>query len=217
MTLLTGRRHISELPVFDFLIVMTIGSVVGADIAEPDISHSLIIFSIILILILQYLYGLIILKSRKLGKLLTFGPTVIIQNGEFIKKNLNRLKYSIDTILTMLREKDVFDLNEIEFAIIESTGKLSVLKKASYTNVTAKDLNIVKEDSGIQIPVIVESKVYEDNLKLFNLDKAWLKQKLSEQGITNTSDVFYAAINKQKKLYATTGTTKGMPVLEIRH
>lgn len=217
VTLITGRRHISELPVFDFLIILTLGSVVGADIAQPDISHKMIIFSTVLIIALQYLYGLIIIKSRKIGKLITFGPTVIIQNGNFIKKNLDRLKYSIDTILTLLREKEIFDLNEVEYAIIESTGKISVLKKSSYLALTTSDIGIIKEDKAIPIPVIVEGKVYEENLKVFKLNKEWLNTKLTENNISNVNEVFYASINKTQELYISKYNDNNLPVLEIRH
>ena len=155
MTLLTGRRKIGEIPVFDFLVVITLASVVGADIADPEIKHLPTAYAVVLIILMQYLYGALITKNRKLGKLLTFEPVVVIENGQFVKSSLKRLKYSVDTILTMLREKDVFDLNEVEFAVMESTGQLSVLKKSQYQPITAKEIKLNTDYKGLSIPLIV--------------------------------------------------------------
>ncbi len=216
-TLISGRRHLSELPVFDFLVIITLGSIVGADIAEPDIPHLPVAYSIILITIIQFFYGKIILKNRKIGRLLTFEPIVVIQNGEFIKPNLDKINYSIDTILTLLREKDIFYLNEIDFAVIESTGNISVLKKTKFDNVTKEDMNISGTYKGIPLTVIIEGKVCESNLSALNLDITWLNDNLSIQNIHSISEVFYACVDKANNLYATKTLTSTLPINDIKH
>lgn len=125
-TLFMGKRAIGELPVFDFLIVIILGALVGADIAEPDIKHLPTAFAIIAIGIFQRIVTRWKISNHKIGRLLTFEPTVVLQNGKFVNKNLKKIRYSIDNILQMLREKDVFDINEVETAIIEANGALSV-------------------------------------------------------------------------------------------
>lgn len=197
MTLITGRRKIGEIPVFDFLVVITLASVVGADIADPKIEHLSTAYAVVVIIFMQYLYGLIIMKNRKYGKLLTFEPVVVIENGQFVKYNLKKLKYSVDTILMMLREKDVFDVSEVEFAVIESTGLLSVLKKSQYQPISAKEININTEYKGLSIPLIVEGEIYGQNLDNLNLSKDWLMERLKKNNISSEKSVFFAAINTE--------------------
>jgi uncharacterized membrane protein YcaP (DUF421 family) len=217
MTLITGRRKIGEIPVFDFLVVITLASVVGADIADPEIKHLPTAYAVILIILMQYIYGALIVKNRKLGKLLTYEPVVENENGQFVKSSLRRLKYSVDTILTMLREKDVFDLNEVEFAVIESTGQISVLKKSQYQPITAKEIKLNTEYKGLSIPLIVEGNVYEENLSKLNLSKDWLVTKLKEKNINSVDSVFFAAINTDGQLYISQGLENTKDIHDLRH
>lgn len=176
ITLFMGKRTIGEFPVFDFLIIVTLGAVVGADIADPNIKHLPTIITMIGIGILQRIVANLKISNRKIGRLLTFEPTVVIQNGKFLDKNLKKIRYSIDNILQMLREKNIFDINEVETAVVEANGALSVLKKPQKNSVTLEDMKIVKTTSAISFPVIMEGKIYSDILRDFNLNEAWLEQ-----------------------------------------
>ncbi|MFC3041093.1 DUF421 domain-containing protein [Virgibacillus xinjiangensis] len=201
ITLFMGKRAIGELPVFDFLIVVTIGAVVGADIADPDIQHIPTAIAIIAIGLLQKVVAKWKISNRKVGKLLTFEPTIVVQNGKLLNKNLQKVHYSIDNILQMLREKDVFDVSEVETAIIEANGSLSVLKKPKKSTVTIEDLRLTKNASSLSLPVIMEGKIYTNTLKEFNLTEDWLDQQLSNQGITQLDHVFFASLNRNHELY----------------
>lgn len=204
LILKTGRRKIGELPVYDFLSIIVIGSVIGADISEPDIPHLPMLFSVVLIVALQYLVSRLLVHHKKIARKLTFGPTIIIRNGQFIKDNMDRLKYSIENVLMALREKDVFDLNEVEFAIIEGSGGISVLKKPQFSPLTPSDLNIKAAAKGLSVPLIREGTVYDDNLEQLRLNRPWLASQLEQTGIHDFSEVFYADINSDGKLYVST-------------
>ncbi len=151
-----GKRSIGELPIFDFLIVLTLGSVVGADIADPEIKHTHTVIAIISIGILQRMVARIKISNRKMGRVLTFEPTIVIQDGKLLRENLKEIRYSIDNILQMLREKDIFDVNEVETAIIESSGNLSVLKKPEKRFATLESIGQISSSSSIALPVIME-------------------------------------------------------------
>ncbi|SDQ10384.1 Uncharacterized membrane protein YcaP, DUF421 family [Virgibacillus subterraneus] len=217
VTIFMGKRAIGELPIFDFLIIVTLGAVVGADIADPNIHHLPTAFAIIAIAILQKIVAKWKISNRKIGKLLTFEPTIVIQNGKLLHKNMKQMRYSIDNILQMLREKSVFDLNEVETAIIEANGSLSVLKKASNHSVTAQDLGIVKTTSSITFPVIVEGNIYTNVLYSLKLDESWLMEQLASRNIDNLDDVFYASINYQHELQISLMEEQGTEVPPIRH
>lgn len=201
LVLKTGRRKIGELPVFDFLAIIILGNVVGADIADPEVPHLPTVFSVILIIGIQYSISYISIRNRKFGSIVTFDPTVVIQNGKFVKSNLKRLRYSIENILMYLREKGIFDLNEVEFALVEDSGNISVQKKSEYQPLTPSDMNISTKYKGLSYPLILDGAVHENNLKKLNLSKEWLMRQLKNNGINSIDDAFYVDINTEGKLY----------------
>ncbi|WP_409252999.1 DUF421 domain-containing protein [Bacillus sp. SCS-153A] len=201
ITIYMGKRAIGELPIFDFLIILTLGSVVGADIAEPKVQHLPTVAAIIAIGILQKSVSKLKIANRKIGRLLTFEPTVVIQNGKLLRKNLKQIQYSVDNVLQMLREKDVFDINDVETGIIESSGALSIYKKTQKQTATAGDLGIIQPSKGISVPVIMEGTIYQNVLRQYNVNDNWLKQQLKSKGIHDTNEVFFAAINKNLDLH----------------
>lgn len=216
-TLFMGKRAIGEIPVFDFLVVIILGAVVGADIADPNIEHFPTIMTIIFIGIFQRVIANWKIANRKIGRLLTLEPTVVIQNGKFIDKNLKEIRFSIDNILQMLREKNVFDINEVETAIIEGNGALSVLKKSQKNSVTREDMNIVNTPSSISFPVIIEGNIYSEVLRSFNVTEAWLIQQLSEQGIIDKNSVFFASINHNLELHISLRNENHPTIPPIKH
>lgn len=201
LVLKTGRRKIGELPVYDLLSLIVIGSVIGADIAEPNIPHLPTLFAVVLIIALQYWVSYLLINNKKIARKITFGPTVIIQNGQFIKSNMKRLKYPVENILMLLREKGIFDLNEIEYAILEGSGNLSVLKNPQSLPLTPSDINLKPDARGLPIPLITDGKVHDSNLQQLKHDRAWLASQLAQAGIHNFSEVFYADCDMQGRLY----------------
>lgn len=201
ITIFMGKRAIGELPIFDFLIILTLGAVVGADIADPNIKHIPTAFTIIVIGLFQRFVANWKIKNRKIGKLITFEPTLVVQDGKLLKGNIKRIRYSIDNVLQMLREKNAFDLSEVELAIIEANGALSVLKKPEKQIPTKEDLGIVNTNPGISFPVVMEGEILGNTLKYFGLNENWLKNQLAQRGIINYQHIFYATINQKHELH----------------
>lgn len=200
ITIFMGKRAIGELPIFDFLIIVTLGAIVGADIADPSINHIPSAAAILVIGLLQRLVARWKISSRKVGRLITFEPTVVVQNGTFLVKNIKKIRYSIDNILQMLREKDVFDVKEVETAVVEANGALSVLKKPEKNAVTAEDIGINKK-SLLAFPVVIEGEVYSSVLSHLNVDEIWLGTKLAEVDIDDISNIFFASITQQLDIH----------------
>ncbi|GAA0465268.1 DUF421 domain-containing protein [Alkalibacillus silvisoli] len=201
LTIYMGKRTIGEIPVFDFLIIVSLGSIVGADLADPSISHIYTAVAIIAVALLQKIITKASIANRKFGRLVTFEPTVVVQNGQLLRKNMKNIDYSIDNILQLLRESNVFDLNEVKTAIIEPSGKISVLKKSSQTPVTRSDLNITITTADIALPVVVEGKVYSNVLEDLGLNQNWLQNQLDLRGINQIDEIFYAAVNHKHELH----------------
>jgi len=208
-----GKRSIGELPVFDFLVILALGAVVGADIADPKVEHLHTAVAIVLIGLLQRGVSILAIKVRKFGKMITFEPTVVIHNGGLIEENLKKVRYSIDNILQMLREKDTFSLDEVELAVLEANGRLSVYKKPLKTPVTVEDLGLVKKEKGLAYPLIVDGIVVEKVLSYMNKDILWLEEQLRLKKV-NVEDVFFASINEDLQLKISNINSSEIPPLQ---
>lgn len=198
-----GKRSIGELPVFDFLVVLVLGSVVGADIADPKIDHIHTVVAMIAIAVLQKLIIYFKLRYRKFGHLVTFEPTVVVYKGEFLIKNLKQINYSIDNVLQMLREKDVFQLKDVEMAIVEANGRLSVSLVPERKTVTLSDMKITAKEPDYEIPLILDGEIQEEALQRLNKNIAWLQGELTAKQVKDKSTVFYAGLNSKGDLNLT--------------
>ncbi|MCG1022413.1 DUF421 domain-containing protein [Sutcliffiella horikoshii] len=215
VTLFMGKRSIGELPVFDFLVILTLGSVVGADIADPNVHHLPTVGAIIAIALLQKLIAWWKMQNHKVGRLLSFEPTLVIYEGQFHIKNMRKISYSIDNILQMLREKDVFRLEDVHFALIEANGELSVKLKPEKELVKKEDLQSAQLKPSFEYTVIMDGRIQQQALEHLGLDEAWLREELLKGDIVNMQDVFYAAINEENRLNITMrnpGYTKSIPI-----
>ncbi|WP_059106040.1 DUF421 domain-containing protein [Shouchella shacheensis] len=173
LALVMGKRAIGEMPVFDFLVVVILASVVGADIADPNIHHGPTILAIIAICLLQRLVSTLAIRYRPFGKRITFEPTVVIEDGKILTRNLKALRYSVDNVLQMLRGEGVFHLSDVQLAIIEASGELSVLKKPAKDTPTSEQLSIqVPEKAPLSYPLIIDGKVQKEMLQKFGLTES---------------------------------------------
>lgn len=185
-----GRRSIGEMPVFDFLVVLSLGSVVGADIAEPKIEHIPTAFAILVIGLVQKLFSYWVIRYRRFGKLVTFEPIIIIYEGKLVHKNLKKSKYSVDNIFQLLRENQIFDPSTVKLAIIEGSGNLSILEEAKAST------------TSISYPVIREGVIEEHILSTFGLDEVWLYAQLEQQQL-DLKNIFVATIDDKHQLHCT--------------
>ncbi|PYZ96308.1 DUF421 domain-containing protein [Alteribacter lacisalsi] len=201
-----GRRAIGELPVFDFLIIITLGSVTGADIADPDIDHLPTAVAIAGIGVLQRITASWKIKNRSFGRLITFEPVIVIKDGKFLQKNLKSIRFTIDNVLQMLREKDVFDPGEVDMAVVEASGSLSVLKKEQKLTPAFEDLELRKASPSLSFPLIVEGTVYPSVLDHTGLSEQWLDDQLTVLNIHSTEEVFFASVNEKGELHVSRNT-----------
>lgn len=201
-TAFMGRRSIGELPVIDFIVAITIGSVVGADIADPSIPHGPTIMMVVLIGITQYAVTLLKRKIDIIRDLTTLTPTVIIEKGRFLTHNIARIRYTVNDILPMLREQEIFNLSEVELAVIEPSGKLSVLKIPEVRPVNLKDMGRTPPPEAIPLLLIADGKIVPNALEHSNRDREWLDRELQKLGYTEVEAVYLAALESDGSFYA---------------
>jgi uncharacterized membrane protein YcaP (DUF421 family) len=196
-----GKRPIGRLPVFDFLVIIVMGAVVGADVADPAVPHGPTAFAVIILGLLQLTVRKLVLRWRPLGRMLTFEPTVVIQDGQLRPEALRSIDYTIDEVLMFARGQGVFDLSEVEYAVVEPNGSLSVLKRIEHSPVTVGSLQVVAESSGLPREIILEGRVRPGELDRAGLTRQDLEDELRRQGYQSPGEVFYGSINARGEWY----------------
>jgi len=200
LTRLIGRKLLSQMSFFDFVIGITIGTIAGAYVTTTIKGHWVLVSPVFLTAATITL-GFLTIKSLSFRKIVEGEPVVLIQNGKILEENLFKLRYHLDDLEMQLRSKDIFDLNQVEFAVLEAHGQISVLKKSQYLPLTPKDMQISTNYQGLASEIIKDGQVIEQNLKQNNLSLDWLFQELNRQKINKISDVFYANLNTDGTLY----------------
>jgi uncharacterized membrane protein YcaP (DUF421 family) len=198
-----GKRSIGELPVFDFLVVLVLGAVVGADIADPSINHIHTVVAMIAIALLQKLIIYLKMRYRKFGRLVTFEPTVVVYKGEMLVKNLKKINYSIDNVLQMLREKDVFVMSDVEMAVIEANGRMSLSLMPEKKAVTLSDIGKTPGDMQYEIPIILDGEIQQETLRKLGKSEKWVRQQLTARQVADEHSVFYAGVGTNGDLNIT--------------
>ncbi|APC81304.1 TPA: DUF421 domain-containing protein [Clostridium botulinum] len=135
------------------------------------------------------------IKSINFRKLIDGDPIVLISNGKLLDYNLKKVKITINTLMMELREKDIFNVDDVAFAIIETDGELTILPKANKQPITTGDLNISTNTNGLMRDIIIDGKIMCDNLERTNHDEQWVRQQLKNHNIYNVEEVFYAGLN----------------------
>lgn len=200
-TRILGKQQISQLTLFDYVVGITIGSTASTlttDLTSRAWPHWVGLFTwTTLCLVLQF----ITLKSKAAEKYLDGEPTIVITNGKILEKSMKKYRYTIGDLLEQLRDKGIFDLDEVAYAVLEKDGQLSILKKPEYDPVTPKDLKLETSTASIDLEVIYDGSILQDNLVSINRNERWLMTRLKKQGINDAAEVFLATYNASSGLH----------------
>ncbi|CUU48619.1 YetF domain-containing protein [Clostridium beijerinckii] len=196
-----GRKLISQMTFFDFVVGVSMGSLVANAMVDPSNSSSTSVISLIAISILTIAVAFINTKSFNFRKLTDSEPITIVENGKIVEENMKNTRMTVSELMMKMREKNAFSLADVEFAIMETDGQLSVLPKADKKPLTPAQMNIKTTSEGLMKDVIIDGNIMNENLKSTGMDENWLNSELKKQGIQNISDVFYAGVYANKKLH----------------
>lgn len=199
-----GRKQISQLTYFDYVVGITIGSIAAAASVDKHITMFEGIFSILIWGALTIFISEIALKNIKFRLLIDSEPLMIIDKGKVIYKNMKKAKYNMGDLLMQLRVKDIFNITDVEIAVLEPDGKLSVLKKADKTFVTLSDMNIKSPKIGMMIDLILNGKILSSHLALIQKDENWVMAQLKAKNINNINEVIYTGIQADEQIYIVT-------------
>lgn len=195
-----GKQVNSKNNYYNFSLALIVGSFIanmGFDTKLPFLSMLAALLSLVLI---YFLFAVISSRSRRFRMWISGKPTVIIEKGEILDKNMKKIKYSLDDLTQQLREQGIFDLDEVDYALLEVSGKLSVLKKNKYKTVTNQDLFPNKDFQKANAPLelIMDGAVIEQSLTS-TYTRSWLEQQLQIRKV-KINDIYYAVISSNGTL-----------------
>ncbi|MGV3263617.1 MULTISPECIES: YetF domain-containing protein [Cytobacillus] len=201
---LMGRKEIGQMTFFNWATAIGIGSIAGNLAVNESTRIKDGVISLIVWTLFTILMDMLDLKSKQ-GRTVTTGePLIVIKAGRIMERALKISRVDLDELQALLRQKDIFSLTDVDYAILETNGELSVLKKESQQPVTKNDLNIMSQKKDlIPLPteVIADGKVNSKNLSKLKLDNNWLDRELQKAKIHSAEDVFFAQVQQDGTLY----------------
>lgn len=212
---LIGKQQVSEMTFFDYVVGITIGSIASFASVEEKESLFAGLAGMTVWALLAILLGYVGLKSVWLRKVAEGEGTVVIRNGRILEKNLEKLRLSLDDLESELRALQVFDFAEVEFAMFEANGRLSVLKKSQNRPATPHDLGIKTGYEGLPTTLISDGRVIGDGLKSLGLSKAWLAHQLAKKDIIDVQTVAMAQLDTKGRLYVDMRDDRDYYIIEV--
>lgn len=197
---LAGRKSVSQLNYFDFLMANLMGNMLGYYVAGSVKGAKLLVAPVVFITS-GIFAEMAAVKSRTARKLLEGQALVLVKNGKLLERNMNQAHYNIGELLMELRQKNIFHLSEVEYAVLETNGKLSVQKKSQNRPVTPKDLGIPTKYEGLSSILVSDGQILEQNLKHNSLNRRWLQEQFEARRIKDVSRVFLASLATDGTLY----------------
>jgi uncharacterized membrane protein YcaP (DUF421 family) len=199
-TRLTGKKQLSQSTFFDFVNAVALGDIAAEKLSDPEKPFWPWLAATALWFLLTVGLDLLILRSRRAAVLLEGRPTILVRNGQIIRNSLRASFLRIDELMAHLRKHGYFNPRDVEFAVFETDGTVSVLPRSQVRPVTPQDLGLSTSYEGLVHELIAEGVVNHINLRNLGLSEEWLHQALAQQGQT-VANVFYACIDTTGKLY----------------
>jgi len=191
---LMGKREIGELSILDLVVFIMIGELAVVAIERPNVRIFHAILPMVILMIIQLVMAIISLKSKKFRNLVEGKPSIIINRGKIDEVAMRKQRYNFDDLMTQLREKDIRSIADVEFAILESSGSLSVIEKLEDPK---KPKNPIK-NGDITIPLILDGNIEEENLKRINKTNLWLRQELKKRGYRDVKRISFCSFENEK-------------------
>lgn len=199
LTKLMGSKQVSQLNMFDYIIGISIGSIAAEMATELD-SPINSLTAMIVYGVIAAAVSLVSQKSLKARKVLSGKPLVLLDNGKLYRKNMKKARMDINDFLMQCRSQGYFDLSQIQTAVMEFNGRMSILPVSTNRPLTPQDMKLAPEQEYMTTAIIADGVIVEDNLKHTGNNYIWLKKQLSEQGYKAPEDVFLAMCDNNNKL-----------------
>ncbi|MFD1735363.1 DUF421 domain-containing protein [Bacillus salitolerans] len=200
-TKLLGKTQITQLTPFDFISALVLGELVGSAIHDKDVGAIKIIYVVFIWAVLIYVTELITQKFKNTRAFLEGKPSIVIHKGKINYEGLKKNKLDINQLQNLIRKKDVFSLKEVEYAILETDGTISVLKKSYFAPPTRNDLNLNEIQVNLPLAIVTDGEIVWDNLNESGFDEKWLRGQLQVHGCNRIKDCLYAEWTEGEALH----------------
>jgi len=201
MVRLMGKREVGQLSTFDIVVFIVLAELaaIPMEYYQKPLLPSLV--PILVVVLLEIVTSYLALKFPAFRKLMDGQPSLVVVNGKPNIAEMRRLRYSLDDLMAQLRDKGFTSPAEVEFAVLETSGKLSVIPKSQHRPLTPADLQLATAYEGLPLPLIKDGIIQKHNLKQAGLDEKWLEQELKRQGFRQAGEIFFALLDTRGQLY----------------
>lgn len=196
-----GKREIAQLSAIDFVVAIVIAELAAIPISNMKVPLIYGILPIVILTLAQVGLSILCLKSNAFRRIIYGMPNILIANGKIQRKEMRKARYNIDDLLTQLRERDVFNVADVEFAVLETSGQLTVSLKPQKKPLSAEDLKIRTDYEGMPLTLVDDGEVNIKGLEDANLSLEWLEKELKKRNIKSVKDVFYASLSVNGDIY----------------
>lgn len=196
-----GKTQFSQITPFDFISALILGELIGNAVYDKEVKIWEIIFATVVwgVLVLGAVY--ITQKFNSMRKILEGEPIIVVKKGKFQYPALKKAKIDLNQALMLIRQQGYFTIQDVEYAILETNGLISVLPKPEQDTPTRQDLNLPRKEAKLATALVLDGKVNWDNLYAAGLNETWLKQELKKLHIDRYEDVLYAEVLPDNRLF----------------
>ena len=200
VTKLLGKKQVSQLSLFDYVIGISIGNFAAEMTTDLELPYVNGIVAVLVFGLVAFMVSYLTMRSITLRRFFIGTPTILIQNGKILINNLKKSKFDINELLEECRVSGYFDISQIEYALMEANGRLSILPKGEYLPVTINDMKLKVQKQGLCANVIIDSKIIKKNLKIAGKDEVWLQKELKVKGYKELDNILLATLDNNEKL-----------------
>lgn len=204
MTKIIGKTQITQLTPFDFISALVLGELVGNAIYDKEIGIFYVLFAILIWGFLIYIIEFLTQKFLRARTLFEGKPSIVIRKGKIDYSMLKKNRLDMNQLQLLLRQKDTFSIREVEYAILEANGTISVLKKAKDATPTNQDLGIPEKQVYLPVTFIIDGEILKENLQNAGRDEVWLMKELKKQGVDKVQEVLFAEWLEGDSLFVNT-------------
>lgn len=194
-----GHKQIAQLDFFDYITGITIGSIAAEMATELETPWKPLL-AMVIYGIISVLLGFIMVRNQRSRKYLNGAPSIILDNGKLYRENMKKAKMDLSEFMVMCRQQGYFNLSDIQTAVFEYSGKLSILPVSTARPLTPQDVNLAPKQDYLFAEVIMDGRILGENLKRMGLDETWLSKQLEQQDFRSAKDVFLAVCDRDKNL-----------------
>ena len=196
-----GKRQLGEIQISEFVITLLISELVAYSVMDTDVPLVYMVTPIIVLIAAEVITSYIGTKNKALKSILGPSPCILIEKGEIKQEHLKNVRFTINELISEIRLKGYSDLTEIDYAILESNGKLSVIPKPEYKNATIQQLNLPYVNSGIAHPIVINGELNTQSIAEAGKTSEWVLKTLSSEGFNSLGDIFLMLVDSTDKVF----------------